>query len=95
MEKKKEKQDKKNKPSTCIIYCKSLGFSYAGVRENKCRCGDAKPSGDIDDAICNEQCPGGQEVCGGSVGSLTGVTEAHWWWNVFSTKGTLQSLGFR
>lgn len=55
---------------TCINYCNSKGYTYAGVEySTECYCGFGLHSGstrDVDSA-CDMSCPGGQtgEACGG------------------------------
>ena len=78
MEKETQTALPENNPANCIRHCKRQGSRFAGVQNDKCRCGDTQPSKEDKGDECYQTCPGGiLENCGGGTG----------WWNVFSVQG--------
>ena len=60
-------------PTTCVNYCAILGYAFAGMKQDKCQCGNEYGQYGLapDIAACDTKCPGGGspsdwQICGGA-----------------------------
>ena len=60
-------------PTTCVSYCSILGYTFAGMKQDKCQCGNEYGQYGLapDIAACDTKCPGGGspsdwQICGGA-----------------------------